>query len=892
MAATSPYSQNDYAAVSNFRPYELPINDIYKGISAQNQFWDAGAARINTVRDNALNLKLSLEPNKELRKKYMEDADKQLTKLSTMDVSKPSVQREGFSLFKPLFQDEGVVYDDLTTRHYEKVRNDAMMYRSKDNGKEYSDINMQYAMQGYSEFLNSKDRTAGKKFYENRKEYTPFYDYTEDFSKALKECKPSSYQGTSPQYGSKGEITGYMKESSLKTLSAGQVKGCLEAGLTPKAARQLQIEGAVNYKNYPDVLASDTVTYLAGVNDNYSNQLQELAAQKHTLFQRKDLSDADKAKISTALDEQMKGISNEIDKTTHSMTKLSAGDYTDLLNNFESYAGSIHTYKKVYKKALASAFEERAENYKGDPIQLNAIKFEQDKTLRAIDFNYDVSLEGMKQQHDERMKMLDYMYGGSKEGKSTGTGSDVYRNPLTGEVTINPDLMRESANLTGDPVKNDKVYEDITKQVSDLNQKDTENNTELFNELIGRAERDIPFRETLLKGFNFGITDDEWTRFKTKASGNKFVTSDNKRIGIHETSWFKAYSSQKPDDQSINSWAEKKTQVQTGIAILNRKIEIGEKEVQKRLGTSVEPQKMLEQELGKINPITIDNQVITPKDIYDLSRGQSSKIKVEKNAAGSYQESTSAFIINGKKYRKYGDQSKLMNNKEAEDFQTILRLYNKTLSNINSTSSKVANTRADVYNEMGFDREPWFFTDPAEKSRLVDVLKSIIPKGSDGKDSNIRVLASDFSGGVKVSIPDASEDTLEAIRKAGLGSKVELGDNGVVIIRGTTHNVIPQAIDNPVLKQAAYQLATIAETRSFRETEVGAKVKDSDITIPVLISGKMTNIVIETYKKNGAPEYRGFIEGAKVYTPSLVATNTYELFEKLAGMRATVKMPQ
>src|SRR5687768_15291090 len=144
MAATSPYTQNDYQASSNFRPYELPINDIFKAISAQNRFWDAGAERVKSVYDNALNLKLSLEPNKEIRKKYLEDDEKQLTKLSGMDLSDPSVQRQGFALFKPLFQDEGIIYDDLTTRHYEKVRNDAAMYKSKDNGKGYSDLNLQY----------------------------------------------------------------------------------------------------------------------------------------------------------------------------------------------------------------------------------------------------------------------------------------------------------------------------------------------------------------------------------------------------------------------------------------------------------------------------------------------------------------------------------------------------------------------------------------------------------------------------------------------------------------------------------------------------------------------------------------------------------------------------
>src|SRR6478736_9304865 len=117
MAATSPYSGNDYQAMSNFRPYQLPVNDIFKAISAQNEFWHVGARRVKAVYENALNLDLTIDANKEVKKKYMDEAEKQLTKLSSMDLSDPSVQRQGFNIYKPLFSDEGIMSDDQATRH-------------------------------------------------------------------------------------------------------------------------------------------------------------------------------------------------------------------------------------------------------------------------------------------------------------------------------------------------------------------------------------------------------------------------------------------------------------------------------------------------------------------------------------------------------------------------------------------------------------------------------------------------------------------------------------------------------------------------------------------------------------------------------------------------------
>lgn len=883
MAATSPYTQNDYQAVSNFRPYELPINDIFKAISAQNQFWDAGAAKVKAVYDNALNLKLSLEPNKEIRKKYLEDAEKQLTKLSSMDLSDPSVQRQGFALFKPLFQDEGIVYDDLTTRHYEKVRNDAMMYRSKENGKGYSDINMQYAMQGYNEFINSKDRMAGKQFYGNRKEYTPYYDYTEDFSKSLKDCKPSSIETTSPNYGSSGSMTGYMKESYSKLLSAAQVRGCLEAGLSTNAKRQLEIEGSVSYRNNLPVLASDTAQYLSGVSNNLSTNLQQLSATKAAISSRKDLSDADKAAAIASIDAQTKAITQELDTTNHSVSKLVSGDYTDLQNNFDTYAGSIYSYKKLLKKSMASAFEERRENYKADPVQLNAIKFTQDKYLRQLDFEFDKDLLTMKNEHDTEMKMIDLMYGGKDASGNMYKGADVYRNPLTGEITVNPNLLKETANITGPaPDPNEKIYEELTTQVSELNVQDTNNNLRLYNNLVARGERDKAFRETLLKGFNFGTTDDEWARFKTSTTNNRFTISskDNTLGGLQETSWFKAYTAAKPDDEDVNKWTYENTVVETGKEVLNRKIEIAENQVARELGGDM--QTNIQTSIAKVKPVTLPTGVvITPQDVLSAIQGKPVKgvtiIDTPSfiDSEGNMHESDKQIVVNGQFFR------------EAR------QLYDEVASRSGRERKKLADKRVEVYNRLGFDREPWYFT-PNEKAPLVQTLKSILPKDEKGKDMDVSIISSDFSGGVRISVPGVKkgQDThLEAIRAAGVGTSVEATGDNIVTIRGTNYNLVPQATQNPVLAQAAYQLSTIGETTSFAQTQPGAKVPNSDISVPVMVRGKMQKMTIETYKNDTRPEYRVYLEGSTDPRPIITASNAYELFEKIGRSPVDLNKP-
>lgn len=140
MAASSPYSGNDYQAASNFRPYQLPINAIAQAWTAQNRFWDIGAMKVKSVYDNALNLSLTSQENRDVRDQYMKDAEKEITKVSSMNLADASVQRQGFGIFKPIFQDDAIVQDDYLTDLRGKIINEADTYRKdmKSKGAGYS----------------------------------------------------------------------------------------------------------------------------------------------------------------------------------------------------------------------------------------------------------------------------------------------------------------------------------------------------------------------------------------------------------------------------------------------------------------------------------------------------------------------------------------------------------------------------------------------------------------------------------------------------------------------------------------------------------------------------------------------------------------------------------
>lgn len=887
-AATSPYQRNDYQALSTYMPYKLPVNEIFKAISAQNMFWEQGAARVKNVYQDALGLKLSLEPNKQIRDEFMKGAEKQLTKLSAMDLADASVQKQGMNLFKPLFQDEGILYDDLTTRHYDKVRSDALNFRQKDNGKGYSDINFAYAMDGYNDFVNSTDRMAGKTFYGKRREYTPYYDYTSDFDKALKNCKPSSISATSPQ----GD-TDYSLTESSKFLSASQARLCIDAGLSSQGQRQLQIEGAVNYRNNKEVLADDVVDYLGSIKENYSQQLQALSAQKQALSDPKSelgskLKPEQRNAAIAQIDEQIAGITDEISDNDNVIGKLRNKDYRTLDENYDGYAGSVFTYKKLYRKSLAAAFEEQNKEYKADPIKMMYRKFAQDQYLNNLDYQHDVSLEQMKENHATQMKYMELMYGG-KDGKK-GSGAGVHKNPMTGEWEITGDIQWETPPIYDGPDKDKNVYSKIQGELADLNKKDATSNLELYNNIIERGENDKQFRSNLLKGFNYEDSDTGWNKFKSGSRDNTFrINNLGRNGGIQETSWFNTYFQMNKEDGVLNDWAKKNSEVNTAIGTLKMKLDVGEKQVAKELGIA-NIQEELQKNIKTIKPVMYNGRLYTAQDMQNALEGkpangltvQTEKFERDLGNRGLSISYEKTIKINGK-----DDPSGNINALYAQ-----VKGINETLNN------KVSSKRKEVYDRLGFNRERWaIMTD--DDNDIVKKIQYMYPVGENENQLNkaIAIIGSDFSGGIKVTIPWASKGSsndLAKLRKLGIGDpdKIEIPQNGVVIFRGTTYNSIPQAVDNPMLADAAYQLSNIASTTAFQTTQPGARVPDSDIKVPVYISGKRQTMTIRTYNtSSGQPQFRAYMEGANTSEPQAIANNAYDLFEKLAKLRINYNQP-
>lgn len=581
--ATTPYQQNDYQAANSFRPYRLPVNDIMKASTAINAYWDAGAARVKGVYDNAVDLQLSLEPNKQLRDQYLKDSQVQLQKLSSMDLSDPDVQREGIAIFKPLFSDEGIMSDDQATRHIERINSDALSFRNKDEGKGYSSVNHQYALTGANEFKNSKDRMAGKAYLQTAKNYELFYDPKSELTSILKSCKPDklSSETTQGYY-----INGY----SVESLSAAKINSCLDAGLSDKAKRQIEINGAVTYRGQPQALRDKYLPHLQGTRSQLSEQkaaIQGILANKDNL---KNLKKEDLAKIGVrdaseitpdfikSLQETVHGIDDRIININQTVGKLQSNDFSPITGgDFERIAGTV--YSRDYMQNIAEGFDYdfQTNTKKADPVQKMFFDAAQINARQEDDQAHDLYMQEIQNRADLMEKLL--------SGKGL-KGTEALLNP---ESIAAARIQNATDNPFSTTKKNDN-YEEVTQKRVDLE----------------RTRSQIKQSATI-EAKTYGLP-----------ANLDLDTPEGKQ-------WISNFEVTAKGDPTKMEFIQRYKQQVANVNVLDTIY----KSIQDNVDAEVAPMEAQSQAtISNIAPISIDGVTITGKDIYNAISGKGGPFKV------------------------------------------------------------------------------------------------------------------------------------------------------------------------------------------------------------------------------------------------------------------------
>lgn len=407
MASTSPYQSNDYQAASSYRPYRLPVNDILKGLSAQDQFWDEGARQVKQYYDNALNLNLTTDENKDIRNNFMKDANDQMSKLSSMNLADPSVQKQGMNIFKPLFQDKGVMYDDFLTRRQGDIFNEAERYKrdQKTQGEGYNTDNLIYALKPFQGFNANTKRGDLEGIYQRAKdsEYIPYHDVSKEYLDLASKCKPDKMESNSVQGL-------YFLDQTDNSLAASKLQGCIKSGLSDKGWQQLKITGSVRYGDNYGAIANGYKDILMGDNQSYSSTLVNLAAERKKLEDSGQMTDEQKKMYDDA-EGQFK---SKINSNSALLNKLSTGDYTDIKKDYDNIVSQVYANQDIGGFAQAFSYKDLKQKYQANAAGIAQMRENGENSRFQMGYNLNLAkfqTETAMKQQDQQMNLLKTLLG-------------------------------------------------------------------------------------------------------------------------------------------------------------------------------------------------------------------------------------------------------------------------------------------------------------------------------------------------------------------------------------------------------------------------------------------------------------------------------------------------
>jgi hypothetical protein len=453
MYSTTPYQQPPYEAASQYRGYRLPAQSIYQTVNAQNQFWEQGAEMVRNRYQKGISLDLTTRENKEFRNQFMKNAEQEVEKMSSLDLADNSVRKKGMNLFKPLFDNKNILYDEFITKQKksifaaaEKAKNDP-----KTKGAGFNVNNLIFSLdpfEGFNENTSSKDLEA---LYEKSKNaaYVPYYDINKERDEILAKCGQNSVSNSAPTEG--GMYTS-IKNSSR---SAAQVAACLKSNFTSAAKTQMYIDGYVSFKENKGQLAELSKQHFNSQNQSLLAEVKELEKSKNAA--KLAGSSAEELEL---YDQKIINIKSEFNRNKSRLDKLNLNDFSDVENNFSDYVSEIWISKKISDMAAAYQTINYETSTKYDSDYLNFLKFQQEQANKPLEMMIDLFGKDNKNTEllDQIGKELQKRYG---VNLSRGTSSD----PFPGN-TVTETLDIPLNKLTAEINETEKSINDMNSLIS------------------------------------------------------------------------------------------------------------------------------------------------------------------------------------------------------------------------------------------------------------------------------------------------------------------------------------------------------------------------------------------------------------------------------------------
>lgn len=376
-------------------PYQLPVQQIMQAVQTRNMYWDSAASNLRNTYQNYLGLDLTRADNHDQLNNLMQGVTQNLQQVSKTDLSLGENYGKAMNIFSPILQNDNIMGDNAITKHYKNELTVAQNYRTKDNGKEYSDTNVRDLTNHLEDFARDPNASNWRQHYATRAYYTPYTDVGAEVRQVGKDFKPDIKSMTTPMYidqngqpytkDSKGKPiqSGYMLNETDKSIISSQYRAFMDAHLSDKAKNQLSIEGRVKYHDNIGALAQDYSNYNQDKINTYKNEVEriqgQVAGSNGTPAQKE------------AASQQINNYQAAIKELNLQNTKMAGGDYSTIQPIKDQLAGNLYTNN--YIDYLSKASAQRNIDIKYTPDQTWKTMFQEDQENKRFDIAKQTQLD-------------------------------------------------------------------------------------------------------------------------------------------------------------------------------------------------------------------------------------------------------------------------------------------------------------------------------------------------------------------------------------------------------------------------------------------------------------------------------------------------------------------
>jgi hypothetical protein len=351
MASFIPNVTDLFPEPSMYRPDFSFLDTMLRRRQAM---YNQGFAELSS-KYSALAKNLTNPYNSKVRNQFLQEAQNELKNLSAMDLSQQQNVQAATNVFTPLYGNQNVMGDLAATAHWDQQEKIAESLRLKDGGKEFSQDNIDFVRMQRNAFAQDNPENVGT-YLNNKRYYTPYYDYAKEYKEAMAAYKPNKSKITRP------DGRGYLVTEEDGSYDAEDVKLYLSNVLSTKAKSQMAIEGVVRYSNNPAIF--DNHTKGLGKTEKYlETRIQE--------FEGKMMAEKDPEK-KKQYESGLEMLKVKLEEVTTEKTNMLNPEYVK--NNRENIASNLYYSDKIEELSKGYARKDYTYEMKADDVYLTRLR--------------------------------------------------------------------------------------------------------------------------------------------------------------------------------------------------------------------------------------------------------------------------------------------------------------------------------------------------------------------------------------------------------------------------------------------------------------------------------------------------------------------------------------